>query len=215
MITIRNEQEADRYLVEEITRDAFWNLYIPGCFEHQLVHHMREHKDFIPELCFVIEYDGVVVGSIFYTHSTVIAADGEETRIITFGPVSISPQLQGKGLGRALIEHSIEEAKKQGYRAIAITGDPAHYRLYGFEGAKKYGIAMPDGKHYLSFMMLPLYEGALDGVQGTIQFSDCLEPDEATLEEFDAQFPRKEKAVQDSQREFEEKAFALDTNSYA
>lgn len=53
MLTIRNENKADHKIVEEITRNAFYNLYIPGCVEHYLVHIMREHEDFIPELDFV------------------------------------------------------------------------------------------------------------------------------------------------------------------
>ena len=48
MLIIRNEQETDRKIVEDITRKAFYNLYIPGCVEHYLVHHMRGHEDFIP-----------------------------------------------------------------------------------------------------------------------------------------------------------------------
>ena len=60
MITIRNEKESDYKKVEEITRKAFYNLYIPGCVEHYLVHIMRNHEDFIPELDFVIEKDNEI-----------------------------------------------------------------------------------------------------------------------------------------------------------
>ena len=52
MINIRNEEKADYAIVEQITREAFYNMYVPGCVEHYLVHIMREHEDFIPELDF-------------------------------------------------------------------------------------------------------------------------------------------------------------------
>ena len=68
MITIRREARQDRQTVEDLTRRAFYNLYLPGCVEHYLVHTMREHPDFIPELDLVAEEDGQIVGSII-SHS--------------------------------------------------------------------------------------------------------------------------------------------------
>ena len=72
MITIRNEEEKDRAEVEDVIRKAFWNLYIPGCNEHYLAHIMRSHPDFLPELDFVIELDGKIIGSIMYTRNKLI-----------------------------------------------------------------------------------------------------------------------------------------------
>ena len=66
---IRNERAEDYKEVEELTRKAFYNLYIPGCIEHYLVHTMRSHKDFIPELDFVLELDGKIIGNIMYTRA--------------------------------------------------------------------------------------------------------------------------------------------------
>ena len=56
-IPIRQEQPQDYDTVEQITREAFWNLYRPGCEEHLIVHKLRKHPDFIPELAFVIELE--------------------------------------------------------------------------------------------------------------------------------------------------------------
>ena len=100
MITIRNEEERDYKVVEEITRKAFYNLYIPGCAEHYLVHTMRGHEDFIPELDFVIELDGQVIGNIMYTKARLVDEAGTEKEILTFGPVSIDPQHQRRGYGK-------------------------------------------------------------------------------------------------------------------
>lgn len=68
-IVVRNEETKDYRRTEEVAREAFWNLYFPGAAEHYVVHQMRSHTDFIPELAFVIEVDGIVEGAIFYTHS--------------------------------------------------------------------------------------------------------------------------------------------------
>lgn len=92
MIQIRNEQKSDYQIVEDITREAFYNMYVPGCMEHYLVHIMRGHEDFIPELDFVLELDGKVIGNIMYTKAKLTDENGEEKEIITFGPVSILPK---------------------------------------------------------------------------------------------------------------------------
>ena len=92
MIEIRNEEERDYKKVEEVTRAAFWNLYVPGCDEHYLTHIMRSHEDFIRDLDFVIEVDGEIVGNIMYTKAKLIDESGEEKDILTFGPVCILPE---------------------------------------------------------------------------------------------------------------------------
>ena len=71
-VIIRNERAEDYKEVEELTRKSFYNLYIPGCIEHYLVHTMRSHKDFIPELDFVLELDGKIIGNIMYTRAMLI-----------------------------------------------------------------------------------------------------------------------------------------------
>lgn len=210
-ITIRNECPKDYRKVEEITREAFWNLYVPGCSEHWIVHKIRTHPDYLPKLSFILEADGEIAGSIFYTKSKIVTEDQGEIETITFGPVSIVPSMHRKGLGRRLIEHSIEEAKKRGYRAILILGYPYHYEPYGFIGGKEFGISMADGKFYKGLQALPLYHGALDGISGFARFSDVFEePDPDELEAFDKTFPEKEKAIQESQKEFEQAAAMID-----
>ncbi|MGL4607323.1 MAG: GNAT family N-acetyltransferase [Eubacteriaceae bacterium] len=211
---IRHENPDDFYSVENVTREAFWNLYKPGCEEHFMVHSIRKHKDYIPELSFVIEKDGEIVGSIFYTHAKIIDSQGTEHKVITFGPVSILPSLHRRGLGRKLITHSINKAKELGYNGIIIGGFPYHYRCYGFEGAKKYGISMPDGNFYTGIMALPLYEGALDNICGSIHFSECMYVDANEVEIFDKIFPEKQKEILPCQIEFEKAVADLDEDNY-
>lgn len=209
-ITIRHENKQDYRRVEEVAREAFWNLYFPGCHEHHVVHKIREHQDFIPELSFIIEVDEEIMGGIFYTHSKVVDENGVEYPTISFGPVFIHPDMHRKGIGRRLITHSITEAKKLGYKAITTLGYDYHYAPYGFKGGKAYNISMPDGNFYKGLLVLPLEEGALDHVSGYALHSEGLETTDEEVDAFDAMFPVKEKLVQASQKEFEIASMALD-----
>ena len=99
MLSIRKETRGDRQAVEAVTRRAFYNVYVPGCTEHYLVHIMREHPDFIPELALVAELDGRVIGNVMYTRATLTDEAGAVKDVLTFGPVSIAPEHQRKGCG--------------------------------------------------------------------------------------------------------------------
>ena len=209
-ITVRKEQPSDYRKVEEVAREAFWNLYVPGCEEHLVIHKMRNHKDFIKELGFVVEVDGEVMGSIFYTKSKIVTPDGTEIETASFGPVNIHPSLHRKGVGRELITYAIEETKKLGYRAILTLGYDYHYKPYGFKSGKAYGITMPDGNFYKGLLVLPLYEGALDNISGYAMFSDIFELDPEEVETYDRHFEPKEKLVLPSQEEFAKASIMLD-----
>ncbi len=209
-INIRLEEEKDYKRVEEVAREAFWNLYVKGASEHYIVHKMRSHSDFIKELAFVVEVDGKVEGAIFYTHSKVVGKNGKEFKTISFGPVFISPKHHRKGLGRELITFSINVAKEMGYSGILTLGYPYHYKPYGFVGGKKYNISMEDGKFYTGLLALPLYDGAFDNVSGYAVFSDALESEEGEVLEFDKNFPPKEKKYEKSQDEYMTVCMELD-----
>ena len=206
-IVIRQEEERDYRRVEEIAREAFWNLYFPGTDIPVVV---RRSSDFIKELTYVIEVNGKVEGAIFYTNSKIIDKKEEEHKVISFGPVFISPEFHRQGLGRKLITYTIEKAKEMGYRAIITLGYPYHYESYGFLGGKKYGISMPDMKFYKGLLVLSLYEGALENISGYVIFSDDLEATQEEIEEFDKRFPYKEKGFQESQLEYEKACAELD-----
>lgn len=209
-ISIRQETPSDYRRVEEITREAFWNLYFPGCSEHYVVHHMRQDEAFLAELSFVIEKEGEIVGSIFYTRSQIIGQD-QTLDTISFGPVSIKPGLHRQGLGKQLIEYSIEKAKSLGHKVIVTLGYPYHYEPYGFKSGKHYNVSMADGKYYKGLLVLPLEEHALEGISGYASFADVLDDvDKDDLEKFDLQFPKKEKAYKPSQKEFAEASGQLD-----
>ena len=149
-VIIRNERKEDWEIVETITRQAFYNLYVPGCVEHYLVHIMREHEDFIPELDFVLELAGQVIGNIIYTKAKLIDENGTEKEILTFGPVSIHPGYQRMGYGKCLIGAFIPIQPLQlGYDTIVIFGSPVNYVSRGFKSCKKYNVCIESGNTLL------------------------------------------------------------------
>lgn len=201
-IRVRNEVEADFKRVEEITRKAFWNLYVPGCNEHYLVHVMRSHEDFLPELDFVIEVDNHIIGSIMYTKSLLVDEAGQEKEIITFGPVCILPEYQRMGYGKMLMEHSFEKAVALGYDVIVIFGNPGNYVSRGFKCCKKHNICLENGVFPAAMMVKELKPDALDGRKWTYYDSPVMKIDEQEAERFDKGLEKMEKKYQPSQEEF-------------
>lgn len=201
-IIIRNEQKEDWEIVEKITRQAFYNLYVPGCGEHYLVHIMREHEDFIPELDFVIERNGDVIGNIMYTKAKLIDENGNEKDILTFGPVSIHPAYQRMGYGKILIEHSFQTAIQLGYDTIVIFGSPSNYVSRGFRCCKKYNVCIENGKYPAAMMVKELISHALDGHNWIYHDSPVMAISEEEAERYDATLEPMEKKHLPSQDEF-------------
>lgn len=144
-LTIRREVPADYRAVEELTRRAFWNLYVPGCTEHYLAHILRGHADFIPELDLVLELGGRIIGSVMYTRAKLVDENGTEKPVLTFGPVCVEPEFQRQGYGKQLLESSFEQAVRLGYDTIVIFGSPVNYVGRGFKSCKKFNVCLEGG----------------------------------------------------------------------
>ena len=204
-IIIRHETEADYRAVEELTREAFWNVYKPGADEHYFVHMMRGHEDFIPSLAFVLEYEGRIIGNIMYTKAYLEDGEGNRKEILSFGPLCVAPEFQRRKLGKLLIEHSFEAARKMGYDVNIIFGNPGNYVSRGFVSCKKKNVSfMAQGNFPTALLVCELIPGVLDGrnwmyIPSTA--ADCCE-DVAAVEAFDSTFPPKEKKYMPSQEEF-------------
>jgi putative acetyltransferase len=201
-LTIRNEEKEDYRIVEQLVREAFWNLYVPGCNEHFVLHNLRKSSDFVSELDFVAEKDGQIVGQIAYTRGIVKGEGTNEEEVISFGPVSVLPALQKQGIGSALVTHTIALARDMGYAAICIYGDPRYYSRFGFRCAEKYDIKTADDKFAVALQVLELRQGALTNVSGRFVESAAFTVDESGFAQYDATFPPREKKETDSQREF-------------
>lgn len=201
-IEIRHENETDYRAVEELTREAFWNVHVPGCNEHFLLHNLRKSADFIPELDLVAVADEKIVGSIIYSKAAVVSASGARRTVISFGPVSVLPSFQKQGIGSALIMQSLKAAEEMGYDAVLIYGDLRYYSRFGFRCAEKFDICSSDGMFSVALMALSLKPGALNRISGRFEESPEFNIDEAAFDVFDATFPLKEKGFAESQQTF-------------
>lgn len=202
MLSIRNETPADHEQVEAIIRAAFYNRYVPGCFEHYLAHVMRDHEDFLPELDFVAEKNGEIVGSIMYTKATLTDETGFVKDILTFGPLAICPRRQRRGYAKALMAHSFERARELGYDAIVILGNPANYVGSGFVSCKKHNVHLQDGSFPAALLVKELADGMLEGRSWTYRYSPVMDIDEIEAQRFDDALAPLEKKWQPSQEEF-------------
>ena len=195
-IIIRRETQIDHAAVEHLTREAFWNVYRPGCLEHYVVHVLREDPDFVPELDLVMERDGELIGHVLYMRAKIVADDGREIPMMTFGPISIRPDLQRQGLGKYLLDYSMELAEELGAGALCIEGNIDFYGKSGFVVAGTKGIRYhgePEQELVPYVLLKELRPGFLDGITGVYHTPKGYYVDEAAAEEFDRSFPPREK----------------------
>ena len=204
-IIIRLETKDDFRKVENLTREAFWNVYKPGADEHYYVHMMRSHPDFIPELAFVIEKDGEIIGNIMYTKAWLEDEDGNKKEILSFGPLCVAPKYQRQKFGKMLIEHSFEVARKMGYDVNINFGNPGNYVSCGFVSCKKKNVSFViDGNFPTALLVCELVPNVLEGKKWMYipsNAADCCD-DTAAVDEFDSTFEAKEKKWMPSQEEF-------------
>ncbi len=208
-IIIRNEHPADYRRVEEITRKTFWNIHVPGCDEHLLVHKLRKHKDFVKELDFVVVKDSEVIANIMFSNSWLRNENGDALGTLTFGPVSVLPEYQRQGIGSKLITHAIERAIEMGYAAIIIWGNPSRYCKFGFKASKSYNIGIANNKYPCCLLVKELTTGILANHHWQFYESDVFDVNKEELEEFDCTFEKLEKESRYTQEEF-----AILSNAY-
>lgn len=201
-LKLRLETDSDYKEVEAITREAFWNLNFPGCVEHYLIHKMRSHHDFIKELAFVATINHKIVGNIMYTKSRLIGSENKEIPVISFGPISVLPEFQRKGIGSKLIVKTVEISKQSEYIAVVIWGNPKNYVKHEFKNCKEYNIGIAGNKHPTCLLVLELKKGILGKEFYEFKDSDAYSIDEKEAEEFDKNFKIKEKKYQYTQEEF-------------
>lgn len=196
---IRLETEHDYRIVENLCREAFWNVYQPGCTEHYVLNQLRNHPDFIPELDFVMLVDDVIIGQVVFCRAEILSDDGRHIPILTFGPIGIAPQFKRKGYGLALLNYALEKAREMGFGAVCMEGNIDFYGKAGFVLASSKGI------HYYAeerssvvpyFLCLELQEGYLDGIEGVYHTPKpyfVAQENPQDFENFDKGFPPKEK----------------------
>ena len=167
--TIRHEEEKEYREVENLVREAFWNVYRPGCLEHYALHQLRSDPAFVPELDFVMEKDGQLIGQNMFMRAVIKADDGRDIPIMTMGPICIAPEYKRKGYGKLLLDYSLEKAAELGAGALCFEGNIDFYGKSGFDYARKFGIRyhdLPEGADDSFFLCKELKPGYLDGITG-------------------------------------------------
>lgn len=198
-ILIRLETQEDYSETENMIREAFWDVYKPGCDEHLVLHKLRQVSVFVEELDLVACDNNKIVGNIVYSKAKIMNNQNQEFTVLCMGPLGVLPSYQGRGIGSLLIKQSISKAKLLGYKAVVIFGDPNYYRRFGFENAEKYNIQTAQGENFDAFMVLELYDDSLNGIQGKFFDDPVFRIQREELELFEKEFPYKVKHIIDTQ----------------
>ena len=217
--TIRLEAEKDHLKVENLVRDAFWNVYRPGAFEHYIVHNLRNDSSFIKELAYIIEKNGEIIGHINYSKGNMnlykanrygvdIKVNDRKGEAIILGPIAINPKYQNQGYGSKLIKHTLKLAKNNNIPFVFVVGDENYYSRFGFESASKYNLFLEgtDTQEENPFFMIKIFENTFedeDYDKGIFQNPEVFNVDEEDVDEFDKNFEYKEKRVQEGQLNIE------------
>ena len=195
-IAFRLERKEDYRQVEALVRESFWNVYRPGCVEHYLLHLLRGHSDFVPELDIVMVEDGKIIGQNVFVKTVIRADDGRNIPIMTMGPVCVANELKRQGYGKMLLDYSLAKAAEAGCGAMCFEGNIDFYGKSGFSFAENFGIryhGLPEGADASFFLCRELIDGYLDGITGEYATPYAYLIDETEAEAFDKSFPYKEK----------------------
>ena len=193
---IRLERGEDHREVETLIRESFWNVYRPGCSEHYVIHVLRDDPAFLPDLDFVMEKDGRLIGQNMFMKTVILADDGRTIPVLTMGPICIAPDLKRRGYGKKLLDYSLEQAAAAGFGAVLFEGNIAFYGRSGFDYASRFGIRyhdLPEGADASFFLCRELIPGYLHGITGVYQTPQEYYVADEDVEAFDRGFPPKQK----------------------
>ena len=200
-IVIRGETPADYAAVENLVRESFWNIYRPGCLEHFVLHRLRDAPEFVRELDFVMEKGGRIIGQNVFVMAEIALDGGGVLPVLAMGPICIDRTLQRKGLGKKLLDYSLDRATELGFGAVCFEGNIDFYGKSGFDVASKKGVryhGLPEGADASFFLCKELRHGYLAGVRGEYAPPRpyfVADENPAEFEAFEATFPPKEKLV--------------------
>ncbi len=192
-LEIRSECEEEYHEVERLAQRAFWNKHNLGCDEHLLVHNMRDDEAYIPEISRIAIKDGEIIGHIMYSKAYVLDGDIRH-EVLTFGPLCVSPEWQGAGVGEILVKETMKLAADAGYKAIIIFGEPDYYPRLGFKTCDNFGVTTADGKNFDAFMGIEVVADGMKGIHGKFFEAEVFDNLPAEdVEELNRQFPLLEK----------------------
>ncbi|MFC2092619.1 GNAT family N-acetyltransferase [Bacteroidota bacterium] len=198
-LIIKQTEKEFFFQTENLTREAFWNLYQPGCDVHLILHNIRKSKNYIGDFDLAAFFNQQIIGHIITTKAKVIDLMKLEHEILSVGPISVLPEFQNKGVGTKLIEYSISLAKKSGFVGMILFGNPNYYHRFGFKNAKEYEITTKDSLNFEPFMALQFQENGMDKLKGKFYEDAAYMIDQSELVEFEKKFPKKEKKKTETQ----------------
>ena len=195
-VIIRSEKKEEYRKVENLVRESFWNVYKPGCSEHYLLHVLRDDPAFVKELDFVMEKDGSLIGQNVFMRTVINSDDGRDIPVLTMGPICIASELKRRGYGKMLLDYSLEKAAEMEFGAVLFEGNIDFYGKSGFDYARRFDIRyhdLPEDADDSFFLCKELKPGYLDEVTGVYQTPQGYYVDDADVDEFDKEFPPKQK----------------------
>lgn len=190
-ITITSCSLESRRACEELIRDAFWDLYRPGCVEHLIAHQAWPTASVALQASTA---DGTIVGCLIGTTAHVVRADGSQP-VLYLGPLAVIGPWQGRGVGSALMRQGLDEATELGFDAAFLFGDPDYYRRFGFEPAERLAVTTADGYSFDAFQARLLGRPSWPSGSGRLIEGEAFDIEPGRLSAFDAQFPAREAHV--------------------
>lgn len=193
---IRLERKEEYRETERLVRESFWNVYRPGCLEHYVLNQLRNDHAFVPELDFVMEKDGQLIGQNIFVRANIKADSGRDIPILTMGPICIAPEFKRQGYGKILLDYSLGKAAELGFGAVCFEGNINFYGKSGFTFAREFGIryhGLPEDADSSFFLCKELTPEYLNGITGEYATPQGYFVNESEAEEFDKSFPHKEK----------------------
>jgi predicted N-acetyltransferase YhbS len=158
-LTIMPETQDDALAIERLHERTFG----PGRYA-KTAYRLRERMAHCLDLSFTARIGTLLVGSARLTPVTI-----GDTKALLLGPVTVEPPFRGRGIGHALIERTLAQAKTQGHRLVVLVGDEPYYGKCGFRRIPKGLATMPGPVDPARLLVCELIEGAFKGVGGPIR----------------------------------------------
>ena len=158
-LNIQPETADDAAAIERLHERTFG----PGRFT-RTAYRLRERRGHKRELSFTARVGTLLVGSIQLTPVRV-----GETKMLLLGPLTVEPPFRARGVGKALIERALAEAKGQGHRLVMLVGDEPYYGKHGFKKVPVRQVKLPGPVDYERVLVAELVPGAFNGVAGAMQ----------------------------------------------
>jgi predicted N-acetyltransferase YhbS len=158
-VSIQLEAPDDAVAVERLHERTFG----PGRYA-KTAYRLREQVDHIRELSFTARIGTLLIGSVWLSPIRI-----GEAKALLLGPVTVEPAFRDRGVGQALIERALQQAKDKGHRLVVLVGDEAYYEKCGFKRIPRGRAVMPGPVDPARLLLVELAEGAFDGVSGPIR----------------------------------------------